>query len=172
MKKINIGPRTASDYFGLHVVPANSRFLNISNYENAISLAKALWDTAGWLWTDRNPGIDRRRADTRAFDDDLFKRCPDLLLMRDLADTTKHGGELSRPSVVVKGISGCGSPGGTSFTSNPFGPNGERPAGPFGGMMVQSTPECTLRIDKHDGSSRDMKEALAVAFRFLQAETS
>jgi hypothetical protein len=48
---------------------------------------------------------------------------------------------------------------------------GERPYGSFGGMMVQSTPECTLRID-YDGGSRDMKEALAAAFKFLQAETS
>jgi AbiV len=51
MKKINIGPTKASEYFGLHVVPANTRFLNIPNHENAISLAKALWDTAGWLWS-------------------------------------------------------------------------------------------------------------------------
>jgi len=36
--------------------------------------------------------------------------------------------------------------------------------------MVESTPECTLRID-HEGGSRDMKEALAAAFKFLQAET-
>jgi hypothetical protein len=48
---------------------------------------------------------------------------------------------------------------------------GERPSGPFGGMMVESTPECTLRID-YEGGSRDMKEALATAFKFLQAETS
>ena len=47
---------------------------------------------------------------------------------------------------------------------------GQRPSGPFGGMMVESTPECTLRID-HEGGSRDMKEALAAAFKFLQAET-
>jgi hypothetical protein len=175
VKKINIGPTTASDYFGLHVVPANTRFLNISSHENAISLAKALWDTAGWLWSDRHPGVDRQDRKAKpiveAFDKDLFDRCPDLRLFRDLADGTKHGGELSRKSVVVTGISGCGSPGGTSFTSNPFGPTGERPSGPFGGMMVESTPECTLRIE-HAGGSRDMKEALATAFKFLQAETS
>ena len=173
MKKINIGPSSARDYFGLHVVPANTRFLKISNHENAINLAKALWDTAGWLWSDRNPGVDRRRQKAAAdcFDADLFKRCPDLELIRDLAEAAKHGGELSRPNVKVTGLSGCGSPGGTLFTSNAFGPMGERPSGPFGGMMVESTPECTLQID-HDGGSRDMKEALAAAFKFLQAETS
>jgi hypothetical protein len=173
MKKVNIGSNKASDYFGQHVVPANTRFLKISNSENAISLAKALWDTAGWLWSDRHPGVDRRNHPAAgAFDDDLFKGCPDLRLIRDVAETAKHGGELSRKSVVVSGISGSGSPGGTSFISNPFGPPmGERPSGPFGGMMVQSTPECTLRID-HEGGSRDMKEALTAAFKFLQAETS
>jgi hypothetical protein len=35
----------------------------------------------------------------------------------------------------------------------------------------ESTPECTLRIE-HAGGSRDMKEALATAFKFLQTETS
>jgi hypothetical protein len=159
-------------YFGLHVVPANTRFLKISNHENAISLAKALWDTAGWLWSDRNPGVDRRdpKANAKAFDDDLFRRSPDLRLLCDLAEVAKHGGELSRPNVKVTGLSGRGSPGGTSFTSDAFGPMGQRPSGPFGGMMVESTPECTLRID-HEGGSRDMKEALAAAFKFLQAET-
>jgi hypothetical protein len=75
-----------------------------------------------------------------------------------------------RSSVVVTGISGTGSPGGTLFMSNPFGSNGERSSGPFGGW-IQSTPECTLRIDTANGS-RDMKEALSAVFSFLQAETS
>jgi hypothetical protein len=173
MKKINSGPTSARDYLGLQVMPAYSRFERISNLENAIDLAKALWDTAGWLWSDRHPGVNRRDqpAAAVAFDADLFMRCPDLQLFRDLADATKHGGELHRGSVIVKGISGCGSPGGTSFTSNPFGPMGERPSGPFGGMMGESTPECTLQID-YEGGSRDMKEALMTAYRFLLAETS
>jgi hypothetical protein len=154
MKKINIGPRTASDYFGLHVVPANTRFLDISNHENAISLAKALWETVGWLWSDRHPGVSMQDQPTAvgAFYDVLFEGCPDLEFFRDIADGAKHGGELGRKSVKVKGISGRGSPGGTSFTSNPFGSMGERASGPFGGMMVESTPECTLRIDYEGGS--------------------
>jgi hypothetical protein len=48
-------------------------------------------------------------------------------LFRDLADAKKHGGELHRGSVIVKGVSGYGSPGGTTFTSNPFGPIGGAP---------------------------------------------
>jgi hypothetical protein len=175
MAKINLGPKSAGDYFGANVIPAHTRFLNLSNYENAMTLAKALWDTAGWLWSDRYPGVDRRdqkaKADVKAFDDDLFKRCPDLKLLRDLADWAKHGGELTRSSVVVTDISGSGSPGGSSFTSNQLGPSGERSSGPFSGMMVQSTQECTLRIE-YEGKSREMKEALATAFKFLQAETS
>ena len=161
MKKINIGPTKASDYFGAHVIPANTQFLRLSNYENAFSLAKALWDTTGWLWSDRYPGVDRRKAraeDVKAFDNDLFKRCPDLQLLRDLADAAKHGGELSNPNVTVTGLSGSGSPGGTIFTTTMFGTH-------------ESTPECTLRI-AHAGGSRDMKEALATAFKFLQTETS
>jgi hypothetical protein len=171
MKKVDIGFGSAGAYFIKQVMPANTRFLEISSRENAIDLAKALWDTAGWLWSDRNPGVDRRApaAKTRAFDEDLFRRCPDLQLIRDLAEFAKHGGELNRASVVVKGISGIGSQGGTSFVSNPFGANGERSNGPFGGMAVQSTPKCTLQIDTANGS-RNMKDALASVFHFLQTE--
>jgi hypothetical protein len=161
VKKINFGPKSASDYFGVHVIPAHQRFLRISDLENAMAAAKALWENVGWLWSDRHPGVDRRKAEdavVKAFDDDLFKRCPDLQLLRDLTDAAKHGGELSNPNVTVTGLSGSGSPGGTTFTTTMFGTH-------------QSTPECTLRIE-HAGGSRDMKEALATAFKFLQAETS
>jgi hypothetical protein len=102
MKKINFGPTSVRDYSGLHVVPAYSRFQRISNLESAIDPAKALWDTAGWLWSDRYPGVNRRDhpAAASAFDADLFRRCPDLEFFRDLADTAKHGGELHRGSVI------------------------------------------------------------------------
>jgi hypothetical protein len=103
MKKINFGPTSARGYFDLHVVPAYSRFQSISNLENAIDLAKGLWETAGWLWSDRYPGVNRRDqpAAASAFDADLLRRCPDLEFFRDLADTAKHGGELHRGSVIV-----------------------------------------------------------------------
>jgi len=113
MKKIDFGPRSAGDYVGLHVIPAHQQFLRISNLESAMAAAKALWETVGWLWLDRHPGVDRRKAradDVKAFDNDLFKRCPDLQLLRDLADAAKHGGELSSPNVTVTGLSGSGSP--------------------------------------------------------------
>lgn len=58
-------------------------------------------------------------AAASAFDDGPFRRCPDLQLIRDLADATKHGGELHRRSVIVKAISGCGSPGGTRSRGRP-----------------------------------------------------
>jgi hypothetical protein len=160
LAKVEFGPTSARDYLDQHVAPAYSHFLSVSNRENAIALANALWGNVGWLWSDRYPGVDRRKekAAADAFDADLFGRCPDLKLIRDLADATKHGGELNRKDVAVKGISGSGSPGGTLFTFGPLG-------------MSQSTPECTLRID-HEGGSRDMKEALTTAYTFLLAETS
>jgi len=63
----------------------------------------------------------------------------------------------TRSSVVVKAISGSGSPGGTAFISSPLG-------------TLQSKPECTLRIDLKDGTHRSMKETLATAYKFLRAE--
>jgi hypothetical protein len=43
------------------------------------------------------------REDQR-FTDDLFVACPSLELIRDLADSAKHGGQLERGSVKVKTI--------------------------------------------------------------------
>lgn len=139
---------------------AYSRFQEVSNLENAIELAKALWDAACWLWSGRNPGVDRRdqKAVAEAFDNGLFDRCPDLRLFRDLAEAAKHGGELSRSSVTVKGISGGGSPGDALYMFTRFGTN-------------QSSPECTLQME-HDGGSRDRKEALTTTYKFLLTETS
>jgi hypothetical protein len=172
VKKIDVGITSAGDHVRMHAAAAYSRFQKVSNRENAMSLASALWDTAGWLWSDQNPGVDRRKHPdkAKAFDDDLFKRCPDLELIRAVAETMKHGGELHRGSVTVTAVSGSGSPGGTSLLYNPLGPMGERASGPFG-MPIESTPECTLRID-HDGGSRDMKKALAASYKFLLAETA
>jgi hypothetical protein len=160
MAEIKFGPASAREYLDQHVAPLYPRFLDVSTRENAMSLASALWNTAGWLWSDRHPRVNRRdqKMMAVAFDADLFKRCPDLQLIRDLADATKHGGELHRGSVIVKGVSGAESPGGTSFTFSPLG-------------TLQSTPECTLQID-HDGGSRDLKEALTTAYKFLRDETS
>jgi hypothetical protein len=173
-KKIGIGPSSAGEYFAAHVVQANMRFQNLSSRDNAITLAKALWDTHGWLWSDRNPGIDRRTdpLKTKAFDDDLFRRCPDFKLIRDIAEAAKHGGELNRAGVVVKDVSGLGSVAGTQQVLHAFGTDGEREDGPFGGMMPAPTPESPLRIQTKDGNSHDMKQVLATAFEFLLTEVN
>jgi hypothetical protein len=156
LAKIEMGPSSARDYLEQQVAPTYSRFLRVPSRENAISAAAALWDTTGWIWSDRHRGIGQK-ASPKALSEDLLARCPDLGLIHDLADAAKHGGELDRSSVNVKAISGSGSPGGKTFTSSQLGTS-------------QGTPECTLQIDLKNGGSRDMKEALAIVYKFLRAE--
>jgi hypothetical protein len=48
-------------------------------------------------------------------------RCRDLELLRDLADAQKHGGQLSRSSVRVAGVSGSGGLGGLLQEFGPLG---------------------------------------------------
>jgi hypothetical protein len=149
--KIQIGLASAREYLEQQVAPAYSRFLDVPSQENALSAAATLWDTRGWIDQKASP------AAAKALSEDLLARCPDLGLIHDLADAAKHSGELDRSSVLVKGISGSGSPGGATFTSSPLG-------------TFQSTPECTLQIDLKNGGHRDMKEALATVHKFLRAE--
>jgi hypothetical protein len=47
LKKIDLGPTSASDYFGVHVIPAHQQFLRRSNLENAMTAAKTLWENVG-----------------------------------------------------------------------------------------------------------------------------
>jgi hypothetical protein len=159
MTKLDLGLTSARDYLDQQVAPAHARYRDVPSRENAIKTAAALWDTVGWLWSDLNPGLDRKNAGAQAgaFDKSLFQKCPALVLIRDLADAAKHGGELSRSSVVVTAISGSGSPGGTSYISSPLG-------------TLQSTPACTLRIECKDGTSSDMTEVLHTAHAFLRRE--
>jgi hypothetical protein len=161
MAKIDLGVSSAQDYLDQHVAPAQSRFIDIPSQVNALDLADVLWDTVGWIWSDLYPGIDERDAKQAAkmLSDKRLARCPDLAIIRDLADAKKHGGQLGRSCVIVEGISGSGSPGGKTFTSSVYGTN-------------ESKPECTLKVDLKDGSQREMKEALANVYKFLRAETS
>jgi hypothetical protein len=159
--KIDLGISSARDYLDRHVAPAQSRFNDLPSKVNALEAANVLWDTVGWIWSDLNPGINERDAERAAkmLSDDRLARCSDLAIVRDLADAKKHGGELGRPTLVVKGISGTGSPGGTAFTISVYG-------------TKESKPVCTLRIDLKDGTSRDMQEVLANVYQFLRVETA
>ena len=47
MVEIKFGPASAREYLDQHVAPLYPRFLDVSTRENAMSLASALWNTAG-----------------------------------------------------------------------------------------------------------------------------
>jgi hypothetical protein len=82
--------------------------------------------------------------------------CPELCLIQDIAEIDKHRG-LSRPSVNVIEIVGAGSPGGTLFTSGPFG-------------MDQRTPESTLAIMTADGKIYKLDDVLERSIKFWRSK--
>jgi hypothetical protein len=100
----------------------------------------------GWYWSDKYPGIDARKAkqDYDAFNRQLFVDRPELAIIKDIAETAKHGGQLGRPDVQVKEAQGAGG-GGIMQEFSPFG-------------MYEHKSVCTLRAVLEDGSERSLPD--------------
>jgi Resolvase, N terminal domain len=55
--------------------------------------ATSVWHLHDWVWHDRNPGEDTYRSEKyRTYRDQLIDACPELGLLRDVADASKHKG--------------------------------------------------------------------------------
>jgi hypothetical protein len=146
VKMSRIVSQSAQDHFDSRAAPAYSAFLRLKSRENAIAAAVASWEMRDHL---------RGGTGKVEFDQALFKSCPELQLIRDIAEASKHA-ELARSDVKVSGISGTGSIGGEATIISPLG-------------SLQMVPPCTLQIDLKDGSSRMMEDVLATVAKFLRA---
>src|SRR5947209_11688159 len=104
--------QSAQDHFNTRAAPAYSAFLKLRSRENAIGAAVAFWEMRDHL--------RQGKGTTAEFDIGLFKACPELQMIRDIADAAKHA-ELYRKSVIVTGISGIGSQGGEGTLISPLG---------------------------------------------------
>lgn len=142
---------------------SHSKFKEIQTRKNAVDCAKAIWELRDYHWRDTNPAIDPRdaREKYKRFTDDLFSAIPDFELIRDIAESAKHGGQLGRNTVQVKAIEGTEVPGGTFFESGPP----LTASGPFRNMH-EVKPECTLRIILKDGSEQPLLEVLERTMKY------
>jgi len=149
---VNIGVNNAREYLDSVAYPANSSFVRIKNRDNAIALAKTLWELRDWHWND----LPDPKPAKGELDKQLFAACPELELVRDVAESAKHGGKLHRRGVKVLAITGAGSPGGTSTVTGPAGY----------GASYEGPPPCTLALDLGNGQSRNLPEVLETTLRF------
>ena len=164
VRQVDIGHKTTREHFVLFTLPAHTRFNEIQTRKNAIDCAKTIWELRDWHWRDQNPGLDSRvrpEAFTQ-FTEGLFAACPQLELIRDIAESAKHGGELGRGTVKVKAIEGAEYPGGTLRRTGPP----LTPTGPFRAMHEIAKPESTLRVVLIDGSSQSLPQVLAGAVEY------
>jgi hypothetical protein len=141
--------QSAQDHFDSRAAPAYSAFQRLKSRENAIGAAVAFWEMRAYL-----RGIGTEDESNR----NLFKRCPELQLICDIAEASKHA-DLGKDDVKVSGISGTGSLGGEATIISPLG-------------SLPTVPPCTLQIDLKDGSSRMMEDVLATVAKFLRAQIS
>jgi hypothetical protein len=139
--------QSAQEHFESRAGPAYSTFLRLKSRENAVAAAVAFWEMR-----------DHLRGDTgkAEFDQALFKSCPELELILDIAEASKHA-DLCRDNVKVSGISGTGSIGGEATIISPLG-------------SLQTVPPCTLQVDLKEGSSLTMEDVLVTAAKFLRAQ--
>jgi hypothetical protein len=123
-------------------------------------VAQAAWAIHERLWHDkgRAPPLDQ-------FREDLFKACPELQLMRDIAETSKHAG-LNRKSVEVARITGEENRGGTVEVSEGI----REVNGQLMPMPRHTTKRaCTLMIETVGGRSYPVPETLKTVVDFWVA---
>jgi hypothetical protein len=102
---VDFGFTSACEYWTEVAKPAYERFVNEENRGNAIAACQALWPIHDWLWHDQHPGQDtgKNRKDYEQFREQIFKNCPELAWVRDVADAGKHRG-LGRRDVRVREV--------------------------------------------------------------------
>ena len=146
----NIGLAKASDYFDLVVSPAYTRFAERQTRANALTFAVAAWHLHDRLWHDRGSPHPKEQ-----FVEALFVACPELRMIRDLADASKHHA-LGRSSVKLTKIVGAENPGGVVETSSPLG-------------QTSAVPKCTLEIEFY-GSRYPLPDVLRCVVVFWRSE--
>ena len=148
IKYPNIGFENARTYLDEVLAPAYRQFTERETRANTLRVAEAGWAIHERLWHDlgRVPPLNEFRAR-------LFEDCPELRLMRDIAEIGKHTG-LSRDDVIVDRITGAENPGGISETSG------------FGMMLGGGKPTCTLTIDTIDGQHFPVPKTLKTVVQF------
>jgi len=73
--------QSAQDHFDSRAAPAYSAFLRLKSRENTIAAAVAFWEMRDQL---------RGSTGKAEFDQALFKSCPELKFIRDIAEASKH----------------------------------------------------------------------------------
>jgi hypothetical protein len=87
-------------------MPAYERFQTQANAANAINASIYAWQVHDWIWHEEHAGEDtQNNLDYTNFRKDRFRDCPDLALIRDVADAGKHRG-LGRSDAEVRRVAG------------------------------------------------------------------
>jgi hypothetical protein len=146
----DIGFNNSSDYLEQRVLPLVAAYSKSPKRASAVELAVALWHLHDHLWHDRGKPDPKKK-----FTANLMAACPELGLVRDLAEADKHH-ELGRPSVTLEGLGG--SEGGGILES--FGPL----------SMTSSVDWGSLEIVESDGSRHDPLEVFRRVVEFWRSE--
>jgi hypothetical protein len=84
---VDFGFTSAREYWTEVAEPAYERFLKDETRGNAIAAFLLLGPLPDWLWYEQHPGKDTRKSkDYEPFRQHLFSDCPELTLLRDVAD--------------------------------------------------------------------------------------
>jgi hypothetical protein len=98
-KRPDIGFNSAADYFDRLLLRAYRDFAKTPTRASMVEFARSAWHLHERLWHDRG------KPNKKKFLADLLTACPDLRLVRDIGDTSKHT-ELDRRSVTLARIEG------------------------------------------------------------------
>jgi hypothetical protein len=148
-KKPDIGFNSARDYFDSLLLPAYRNFAKTPKRVSMVEFARSAWHLNERLWHDRG------KPNKEKFLADLLSACPELRLVRDIGDTSKHT-ELERRSATLARIEGCDG-GGTGEEITIYG-------------AVSKPDRGTLTIVEDNGARHDPDFVFKRIVEFWQAE--
>ncbi|NUB13807.1 hypothetical protein GAY28_14530 [Azospirillum brasilense] len=127
MKEVNIGLKSAKDYWEFVVQPNEKAFFEAPSYQPILNLALGLWHLGEWDHHEKHPDLskEQRKIEVAKYNNDRANKYDFFGDIRDIIDTGKHR-VLDRSSVKVDSV--------PKFPSGPWGtaPHGTQPWGASG----------------------------------------
>jgi hypothetical protein len=99
---VDIHLNSVEDYWNGPVLQNLRAFQQEQSATSLFNAATSIWHLHDWLWHDRNPGEDTKGSGKYLdYRNRLVAASPELALLRDIADASKHKG-LGRRDVKVR----------------------------------------------------------------------
>ncbi|MGP0008038.1 MAG: hypothetical protein ACLPIG_04920 [Methylocella sp.] len=157
---IDFGYVSAKQFWAEVALSAYEQFKSNPNRQNAMQAAVPAWHVLDWIWHERHRGKNTQgNDDFENFRRETIRQCPELALVRDVADASKHCG-LGRLKGTPKEIQRVKRKARGSGPLNTYAFNTK--------ALNSSDFTVTLTIFLNDGTERQFDDVLKIVIDYWE----